>query len=88
MPFLHGNLEEVVYMSQPEGYIEKGQEQKVCKLNKAIYGLKQAARAWHIRIGGSLLKCGVEQSKADPCLFKFVYIGQKWKSNVHYCIRI
>ncbi|GBN77590.1 Retrovirus-related Pol polyprotein from transposon RE2 [Araneus ventricosus] len=62
-------------MSQPEDYIEKGQEQKVCKLKKAIYGLKQAARALHIRIGESLLKCGFEQSKADPCLFALVRNG-------------
>ncbi|GBN50528.1 Retrovirus-related Pol polyprotein from transposon TNT 1-94 [Araneus ventricosus] len=48
---LHGNLEDEVYMSQPEGYVEADQEQKVCKLNKAIYGLKQAARAWHLKIG-------------------------------------
>ncbi|GBL76861.1 Retrovirus-related Pol polyprotein from transposon RE2 [Araneus ventricosus] len=62
-------------MSQPEGYIEKGQEQKVCKLNKAIYGLKQAARAWHIRIGESLLKCVFEKSKANPCFFTLVRNG-------------
>ncbi|GBN11147.1 Retrovirus-related Pol polyprotein from transposon TNT 1-94 [Araneus ventricosus] len=73
--FLHGNLEDEVYMSQPEGYIEAGQEQKVCKLNKAIYGLKQAARAWHLKIGESLIKYGFEQSKADPCLFKFANNG-------------
>ncbi|GBN19276.1 Copia protein [Araneus ventricosus] len=73
--FLHGNLEDEVYMSQPEGYIQTGQEQKVCKLNKAIYGLKQAARAWHLKIGESLIKYGYEQSKADPCLFKFANNG-------------
>ncbi|GBN12713.1 Retrovirus-related Pol polyprotein from transposon TNT 1-94 [Araneus ventricosus] len=71
--FLHGNLEDD--MSQPEGYIQAGQEQKVCKLNKAIYGLKQAARAWHLKIGESLIKYGFEQSKADPCLFKFANNG-------------
>ncbi|GBN50134.1 hypothetical protein AVEN_103992-1 [Araneus ventricosus] len=64
-------------MSQPEGYIEAGQEQKVCKLNKAIYGLKQAARAWHLKIGESLIKYGFEQeqSKANPCVFKFANNG-------------
>ncbi|GBM97221.1 Retrovirus-related Pol polyprotein from transposon TNT 1-94 [Araneus ventricosus] len=73
--FLHGNLEDEVYMSQPESYIEADQVQKVCKLNKAIYGLKQAARAWHLKIGESLIKYGFEQSKADPCLFKFANNG-------------
>ncbi|GBO15518.1 hypothetical protein AVEN_189587-1 [Araneus ventricosus] len=62
-------------MSQPEGYIEAGQEQKICKLNKAIYGLKQAARAWHLKIEESRMQYGFEQSKADPCLFKFANNG-------------
>ena len=44
--FLNGNLEENIYMVQPEGFIEQGQEQKVCKLNRSIYGLKQASRSW------------------------------------------
>ncbi|TYK06361.1 gag/pol protein [Cucumis melo var. makuwa] len=47
--FLNGNLEESIFMSQPEGFITQGQEQKVCKLNRSIYGLKQASRSWNIR---------------------------------------
>ena len=47
--FLNGNLEKSIYMSQPEGFIEQDQEQKVCKLKKSIYGLKQASRSWNIR---------------------------------------
>ena len=47
--FLNGNLEESIYMSQPEGFIKQDQEQKVCKLKKSIYGLKQASRSWNIR---------------------------------------
>ena len=38
--FLNGRLEETIYMVQPEGFIAKGQEKKVCKLRKSIYGLK------------------------------------------------
>ena len=37
--FLNGNLEKSIYMAQPKGFIEKGQEKKVCKLQKSIYGL-------------------------------------------------
>jgi len=41
--FLFGELDEEIYLKQPEGFIVKGQEKKVCHLRKAIYGLKQAA---------------------------------------------
>ncbi|KAJ7961681.1 Retrovirus-related Pol polyprotein from transposon TNT 1-94 [Quillaja saponaria] len=48
--FLHGFLEEEVYVDQPKGYVIEGQEDKVLKLKKALYGLKQAPRAWNNRI--------------------------------------
>ena len=41
--FLNGYLDETIYMVQPEGFVAKGQEQKVCKLQRSIYGLKQAS---------------------------------------------
>ena len=47
--FLNGYLDETIYMSQPEGFELKGQEQKVCKLLRSIYGLKQASRSWNLR---------------------------------------
>ena len=43
--FLHGDLEEEVYMKQPEGFVAQGQENLVCRLKKSIYGLKQSPRS-------------------------------------------
>ena len=47
---LNGNLQEKVYMTQPEGFTSKKNANKVCKLEWSIYGLKQASRSWNIRI--------------------------------------
>ena len=46
--FLNGDLDAEIYMKQPEGFVDD--PNKVCKLNKGIYGLKQAARLWNIKI--------------------------------------
>ena len=56
--FLHGYLEEQVFIEQPLGYIKVGNENKVYKLKKALYGLKQASRAWYSRIEAYFLKDG------------------------------
>lgn len=67
--FLHGTIDEDIYVQQPQGYIIKGQEQKVYKLNKALYGLKQASRAWFSRIEGYFLKEEFLRSNAEQTLF-------------------
>jgi len=46
--FLNGKLEEEIYMEQPDGYIQPGQEHLICKLQKSLYGLKQSSRRWNM----------------------------------------
>lgn len=67
--FLHGILEEEVYMQQPPGYEDTKRPGYVCKLDKALYGLKQAPRAWYSRLSSKLQALGFKSSKADTSLF-------------------
>lgn len=67
--FLHGELTEDVYVTQPQGFEVKGEENKVYKLNKALYGLKQAPRAWFSKIEGYFIKEGFEKNCDDHTLF-------------------
>ena len=67
--FLNGELKEEVYLTQPEGFVEKGQEHLVCKLKKALYGLKQASRSWYEKIDSFFLQQGFMRSKSDPNLY-------------------
>jgi hypothetical protein len=67
--FLNGDLKEEVYLTQPEGFVEKGQEHLVCKLKKAFYGLKHAPRSWYEKIDSFFLQQGFIRSKSDPNLY-------------------
>jgi histone deacetylase 1/2 len=69
--FLHGLLEEDVYMKQPPGYEDNSRRNYVCKLDKALYGLKQAPRAWFSRLSKKLYALGFKGSKADTSLFYY-----------------
>ena len=67
--FLHGSLEEEVYMEIPPGYGASNGGNKVCRLKKALYGLKQSPRAWFGRFTQAMLSLGYKQSQGDHTLF-------------------
>ncbi|CAL1404258.1 unnamed protein product [Linum trigynum] len=66
--FLHGDLQEVVYMEPPPGYT-LGAPGQVCLLHRSLYGLKQAPRAWFDKFQSTILTLGFSQSLNDPSLF-------------------
>lgn len=67
--FLNGELEEEVYMHQPEGFAEPGQRNKVCLLKKSLYGLKQAPRAWNLKLNQTLSSLGFKRTPSEPCVY-------------------
>ena len=75
--FLHRELNEAVFIDQPQGYEKQGEEHKVYRLKKALYGLKQAPRAWYNRIEAYFAKEGFEKCFCDHTLF--INSGDKGK---------
>ena len=72
--FLNGDLDEEIYMDQPEGFVVQGQESKVCKLRKSLYGLKQAPKQWHEKFDNTLTSNGFVVNESDRCVYsKFSY---------------
>ena len=67
--FLHGILEEEVYMRQPPGFENANSPNSIYKLDKAIVGLKQAHRAWYSKLSSKLIDLGFKTSKSDASLF-------------------
>ena len=68
--FLNGNLLEDVYMTQLEGFVQPKNSCKVCKLQRSIYGLKQASRSWNLRFDESIKGFGFVKSEDEPCVYK------------------
>jgi hypothetical protein len=64
--YLNGDLEEEIYMTQPESYV-KGDY--VCKLQRSLYGLKQSDRVWYDKINATFIKLGFSRSNADPSVY-------------------
>nr|CAD1832705.1 unnamed protein product [Ananas comosus var. bracteatus] len=82
--FLNGNLDEDVYVEQPQGFVVKGKEEKVYKLRKALYGLKQAPRAWYSRLDIHLRQHDFHRSENEPTL----YMKVKGKEIIIICVYV
>jgi len=78
--FLNGELDEEIYMEQPEEFVMPGQEKTVCRLRKSLYGLKQAPKQWHQKFDQVILAYGFNINEADKC----VYTKFEGKGNSHY----
>ncbi|KAM1376156.1 hypothetical protein ACFX2F_037926 [Malus domestica] len=70
--FLNSYLEEELYMTQPEGFVSKSEKTKVCKLQRSIYGLKQASRSWNIRFDTEIKTFGFTQNEDENCVYQKV----------------
>jgi hypothetical protein len=70
--FHNGNLTEDVYMTQPEGFVDPKHAGKICKLQKFIYGLKQASRSWNMRFDEVVKGFGFIKNIEEPCVYKKV----------------
>ena len=74
--FLHGDLEEEIYMKQPKGCMVKGKKEHVCRLKKSLYGLKQSPRMWYQKFDFYIRGFGFTRSKEDHCVY-FKLIGDR-----------
>lgn len=67
--FLHGDLDEDIYMEQPKGFVVDGKSNFVCKLEKSLYGLKQSPRQWYKRFNHFMLENGFDRSINNACVY-------------------
>src|SRR3954468_17041130 len=70
--FLNGNIDEELYMMQPEGFVDPKDADKVCKLQRSIYGLKQASLSWNQRFDKVIKSFGFIQTYGEACIYKKV----------------
>ena len=72
--FLNEDLEEEIYMEQLKGFIAPGNDNKVCRFIKSLYGLKQVSKQWHEKFDQVLLNDGFKTNESDECVY-FKFIG-------------
>ncbi|RVW97188.1 Retrovirus-related Pol polyprotein from transposon TNT 1-94 [Vitis vinifera] len=67
--FLNGNIDETIYMVQPENFESKDSKQLVCRLKRSIYGLKQASRQWYRKFDQVITSFGFKENTVDQCIY-------------------
>lgn len=70
--YLNGDIDEEIYMRQPDGFVVPGREHLVCKLNKSLYGLKQAGRCWYQKIDKALSDMKFSHLSSDWCVYHYI----------------
>ena len=80
--FLNGNLKEEIYIDHPKGFVEPGQESKVCKLTKSLYDLKQASKQWHENFDSYTIENDYKSNECDKCIY-----SKSW-NNLHVIISL
>ena len=67
--FLNGDIDETIYMVQPENFVSRDTKRMVCKLKKSIYELKQASRQWYYKFHQVIISSGFEMNMVDDCIY-------------------
>jgi hypothetical protein len=67
--FLHGDLDEEIYMEQPKGFVQDHKRRFVCKLKKSLYGLKQSPRQWYKKFDSFMVSQNFTRSEYDHCVY-------------------
>ena len=67
--FVNGEIKKEIYMQQPQGFVVKGQEHKVCKLKRSIYGLNQSSRQWNLKSYQAIVSYGFRMVEEYHCVY-------------------
>ncbi|GJT73115.1 retrotransposon protein, putative, ty1-copia subclass [Tanacetum coccineum] len=83
--FLNGYLDEDIYMVQPEGFVDPNHPRKVCKLQRSIYGLKQASRSWNKRFDEEIKRWDWKRFQAEECTMQCLLQNLKYIAASEAC---